>query len=114
MEYYHPVFDLAKDVGSDASYFEPLTAGAVATMRMLYDPAQPKDEDDKLNRGIGAHTDFGCMTLMLQGKMNGLQVLDPPSGQWLDVKPTLGAYVVNLGDLFTRFPLPLLGVLLPY
>lgn len=93
MEYYHAVFELAKDVlgvvaltlGVDSTFFEPLTDGAVATMRYLHYPAQPKDEDEKLNRGIGAHTDFGCVTLLLQDEVDGLQVLDAPSGQWLDV-----------------------------
>ncbi|KAJ5913553.1 Oxoglutarate/iron-dependent dioxygenase [Penicillium tannophilum] len=110
MEYYHAVFELAKDVlavlaltlGVESSYFEPLTAGAVATMRFLHYPAQPKDEDEKLNRGIGAHTDFGCVTLLLQDEVDGLQVLDAPTGEWLDVKPVPGAYVVNLGNLFMR------------
>lgn len=131
MEYYHAVFELAKDVlglialtlGVDSAFFEPLTEGAVATMRYLHYPAQPKDEDEKLNRGIGAHTDFGCVTLLLQDEVDGLQVLDMPSGQWLDVcvqniyfqtdytvtntchlqvTPVEGAYVVNLGDLFMR------------
>ncbi|KAJ5585254.1 uncharacterized protein N7459_005054 [Penicillium hispanicum] len=110
MEYYHAVFDLAKDVlaalaltlGVESSYFDPLTDGAVATMRYLHYPAQPKDEDEKLNRGIGAHTDFGCVTLLLQDEVDGLQVLDAPTGQWLDVKPVPGAYVVNLGNLFMR------------
>ncbi|KAJ5760145.1 hypothetical protein N7520_007301 [Penicillium odoratum] len=108
MEYYHAVFDLSKDVlavlaltlGVETSYFDPLTDGAVATMRYLHYPAQPKDADEKLSRGIGAHTDFGCVTLLLQDEVDGLQVLDAPTGQWLDVKPTPGAYVVNLGDLF--------------
>lgn len=93
MEYYHATFELAKDVlgvvaltlGVESSFFEPLTEGAVATMRYLHYPAQPKDEDEKLNRGIGAHTDFGCVTLLLQDEIDGLQVLDAPSGQWLDV-----------------------------
>ncbi|KNG89309.1 putative 1-aminocyclopropane-1-carboxylate oxidase [Aspergillus nomiae NRRL 13137] len=128
MEYYHAVFELAKEVlgvvaltlGVDSTFFEPLTQGAVATMRYLHYPAQPKDQDEKLNRGIGAHTDFGCVTLLLQDEVDGLQVLDVPTGQWLDVcaspvrlssianpclaqvKPVEGAYVVNLGDLFMR------------
>jgi isopenicillin N synthase-like dioxygenase len=128
MDYYHAVFELAKDVlgvvaltlGVDSDFFLPLTTGAVATMRYLHYPAQPKDEDERLNRGIGAHTDFGCVTLLLQDEVDGLQVLDAPSGQWLDVcdripypsaltdtiylqvKPVEGAYVVNLGDLFMR------------
>ncbi|KAE8358177.1 hypothetical protein BDV27DRAFT_169668 [Aspergillus caelatus] len=110
MEYYRAVFELAKDVlgvvaltlSVDSTFFEPLTEGAVATMRYLHYPAQPKDQDEKLNRGIGAHTDFGCVTLLLQDEVDGLQVLDVPTGQWLDVKPVEGAYVVNLGDLFMR------------
>ncbi|PYH80965.1 Clavaminate synthase-like protein [Aspergillus uvarum CBS 121591] len=110
MEYYHAVFDLAKDVlGALAltldvseDYFDPLTDGAVATMRYLHYPAQPKDADEKLNRGIGAHTDFGCITLLLQDEVDGLQVLDAPTGEWLDVEPVPGAYVVNLGNLFMR------------
>lgn len=93
MEYYHATFDLAKDVlgvlaqtlGVESTFFDPLTDGAVATMRYLHYPAQPQDTDEKLNRGIGAHTDFGCITLLLQDEVDGLQVLDAPSGQWLDV-----------------------------
>ncbi|KAL4782315.1 hypothetical protein BJX76DRAFT_369220 [Aspergillus varians] len=110
MEYYNAVYELAKDVLAvlartldvEESFFNPLTEGGVATMRMLHYPSQPKDEDEKLNRGIGAHTDFGCVTLLLQDEVDGLQVLDAPSGQWLDVQPVPGAYVVNLGDLMMR------------
>ncbi|KAL4892806.1 Clavaminate synthase-like protein [Aspergillus ambiguus] len=110
MEYYHAVFGLAKVIlsvlaltlGVDTNYFNLLTNGAVATMRYLRYPAQPKDEGEKLNRGIGAHTDFGCVTLLLQDEVDGLQVLDMPTGKWLDVEPVPGAYVVNLGNLFMR------------
>ena len=68
MEYYHAVYELAKDVlsvialtlGVDSTFFKPLTDEAAATMRYLHYPAQPKDQDEKLNRGIVAHMDFGC------------------------------------------------------
>ncbi|KAL2824286.1 Clavaminate synthase-like protein [Aspergillus cavernicola] len=110
MEYYHAVYELAKDVLAvlaltldvEESFFDALMDGGVATMRMLHYPSQPKDGDEKLNRGIGAHTDFGCVTLLLQDEVDGLQVLDAPSGQWLDVHPVPGAYVVNLGNLMMR------------
>ncbi|KAL3465226.1 hypothetical protein BJX64DRAFT_285769 [Aspergillus heterothallicus] len=110
MEYYRAVYELAKDVLAvlaltldvAETFFDPLTAGGVATMRMLHYPSQPRDEDEKLNRGIGAHTNFGCVTLLLQDEVDGLQVLDGASGEWLDVQPTPGAYVVNLGDLMMR------------
>lgn len=93
MEYYNAVSSLSKDVLSvlaltlnvESNYFDPLTDGKVATMRYLHYPAQPKDADEKLSRGIGAHTDFGIVTLLLQDEVDGLQVLDAPTGQWLDV-----------------------------
>ncbi|PGH03882.1 hypothetical protein AJ79_07240 [Helicocarpus griseus UAMH5409] len=111
MDYYHAVFELAKDVlrvialtlDLEESYFDEFTSGAVATMRFLHYPPQPKDSDEKLSRGIGAHTDFGSVTLLLQDEVDGLQVLDAATGQWLDVKPTPGAYVVNLGNMFMRW-----------
>lgn len=94
MEYYHAVCELAKDVLAmlaltlkvEPTFFDPMTDGAVATMRYLHYPAQPKDDDDKLTRGIGAHTDFGTITLLLQDEVDGLQVLDVPTGDWLDVR----------------------------
>lgn len=93
MKYYHAVFELAKDVlkvialslGAKEEFFDDFAKDAVATMRYLHYPPQPKDSNEKLNRGIGAHTDFGAITLLLQGEVDGLQVLDAPSGEWFDV-----------------------------
>lgn len=49
-----------------STYFEDFTDGAVATMRLLHYPPQARDSDERLSRGIGAHTDFGAVTLLLQ------------------------------------------------
>ncbi|KAI6715783.1 2OG-Fe(II) oxygenase superfamily protein [Diplocarpon mali] len=75
------------------NYFDEFTSGAVATMRLLHYPPQPADSDEKLSRGIGAHTDFGAITLLLQEEVDGLQVWDKETQTWLDVIPTKGAYV---------------------
>lgn len=48
----------------------------------------------------GAHTDFGCLTLLLQQpNQEGLQVLYPPTGSWLPVPAKEDIFIVNVGDL---------------
>lgn len=111
LEYYYKVVDLAKDIlkvlaqtlDLEENYFDEFTAGAVATMRLLHYPTQPPDSPQKLTRGIGAHTDFGTITILLQDSVAGLQVLDNQTKEWLDVAPTPGAFVVNLGNLMMRW-----------
>lgn len=39
--------------------------------------------------GIGAHRDFGALTLLLQGDVGGLQVLNEGTGEWIDVSHPL-------------------------
>ena len=128
MEYYTQMHALARDVlaviartlGLKDDYFKEFTSGAVATLRYLHYPPQPADSDEKLARGIGAHTDFGSVTLLMQGDVDGLQVYDKDTNEWLDVCPSTaevaydrlticqvvpikGAYVVNLGNMFMRW-----------
>ena len=96
MAYYSEMHALARDVlavsartldvGED--YFNDFTMGAVATLRYLHYPPQPSDSDEKLARGIGAHTDFGSVTLLMQDEVDGLQVWEKTTGEWLDVSST--------------------------
>ncbi|KAK2598033.1 hypothetical protein QQS21_005870 [Conoideocrella luteorostrata] len=112
MEYYNSTLALAGDLmhvialslDLDESHFDKFMDGLVATMRLLHYPPQPADADSKLTRGIGAHTDFGAITLLLQDGVDGLQVWDKRSNSWIDkVPPTEGAFVVNLGNLMARW-----------
>lgn len=55
------------------------------------------DPDARDGMGIGAHTDYECFTL-LKPTAPGLEVLNG-AGEWIDVPPVPGTYVVNIGDL---------------
>lgn len=93
MDYYKSTLNLAADLlkalalslDLQEDYFTKFLEGAVATMRLLHYPSQSPDADEKLTRGIGAHTDFGAITLLLQDEVDGLQVWDKHSSSWIDV-----------------------------
>ncbi|XP_073158368.1 1-aminocyclopropane-1-carboxylate oxidase homolog 1-like isoform X1 [Henckelia pumila] len=59
-----------------------------------YYPPCPEPE---LTIGTPKHSDYGFMTVLLQDDVGGLQAQH--QGQWVDVPPTPGALVVNVGDL---------------
>jgi isopenicillin N synthase-like dioxygenase len=53
---------------------------------------------------IGAHADFGSITLLFQDDVGGLEVEDPQrEGVFLPVPPVPGAVIVNAGDFLMRW-----------
>jgi isopenicillin N synthase-like dioxygenase len=51
---------------------------------------------------MGAHTDYGIVTVLYGDRVPGLEVLGP-DGEWHGVIPVEGAYLVNLGDLLAEW-----------
>lgn len=48
--------------------------------------------------GVNSHHDAGFLTLLAQNGVGGLQAQNP-DGEWIDVPPTPGTLVVNLGEM---------------
>ena len=69
-------------------------------LRLLHYPPQPPQSPDDLY-GSAPPRDFGCLTLLAQDDVGGLQV-QTPSGDWLDVPPVEDALIVNVGDMLHR------------
>ncbi|XP_020220093.1 gibberellin 20-oxidase-like protein [Cajanus cajan] len=48
--------------------------------------------------GLGMHTDMSCITILHQDEIGGLQVRSN-EGEWIDICPSEGTLVVNIGDM---------------
>ncbi|GAA5978491.1 hypothetical protein JCM5350_003120 [Sporobolomyces pararoseus] len=83
----------------DRDYFLPSIAGRNHCLRLLHYP--PTSRDDGETR-IGSHTDFGTVTLLWQDSTGGLEVTGP-DGQWASVEPKPDTFVINIGDILSRW-----------
>ncbi|KAH9656321.1 Fe2OG dioxygenase domain-containing protein [Citrus sinensis] len=49
--------------------------------------------------GVGRHKDAGALTVLAQDDVGGLEVKRKSDGEWVRVKPTPDAYIINVGDI---------------
>jgi isopenicillin N synthase-like dioxygenase len=89
-------------LGLEEDWFEDTFRGHSSSMRVINYPA-PEVEPEPGQLRAGAHTDYGCMTILrTEESAGGLQV-QARGGEWLDVHAVPGSFVVNLGDMMARW-----------
>jgi isopenicillin N synthase-like dioxygenase len=80
----------------DRYYDKPLP-----TLRLLRYPSQSSCVS-KAQIGCGEHTDFGCLTILAQDGVGGLQVKNQ-HGKWISAPAIDNALLVNVGDMLARW-----------
>jgi len=90
---------MAQALSLEDDFFTRCFTDHVTVLRMIHYPPRPEAAHDN---GAGAHTDYGCVTLLLQDQTGGLQVKNR-HGEWVDATPIENALVVNIGDLMQHW-----------
>ena len=89
---------LALALGHDAAWFDrTLTSDPLVLFRIFHYPPDPSADE----WGVGEHTDYGLLTLLLQDANGGLEVRGP-DGAWIPAPPVPDSFVCNLGDMLER------------
>ena len=89
--------EIAGVLGPDTGFFDDKFHAPMALLRGNFYPPRP-DWAGARDFGIGAHTDYGCLTLLATDGVPGLEVR-LGSGHWLPVEAGPGAFVINFGEM---------------
>jgi isopenicillin N synthase-like dioxygenase len=89
---------IALSLGLPASWFaDGCTRDPLVLFRIFNYPPAAGGED---TWGVGEHTDYGLLTLLLQDDAGGLEVKSATG--WVEAPPVAGSFVCNVGDMLDR------------
>lgn len=95
---------VALGLGLGETFFDRLVDEQYHNLRLV---SYPPIKTELLTKGgqarIGAHSDYGTVTLLFQDSVGGLEVQNPQTGEFQPVVPIAGTIVVNAGDLLARW-----------
>ncbi|MCJ1478399.1 hypothetical protein MMC13_007079 [Lambiella insularis] len=94
---------MGRAAGVGEGRFVGMTRESFWVMRAIgYPPLEGGEEEEREGVSCGAHTDYGCLTMLLaDGTRGALQVRGREGG--VDADPVEGALVVNIGDMMERW-----------
>ena len=99
-EHLYRLFALALNL--DEHWFDKKITEHRSALRALYYPSFASPLPSNQYRS-SAHTDYGAFTILKQDSIGGLQVQNRADENWIDVPFIENSFVVNLGDLMSRW-----------
>jgi isopenicillin N synthase-like dioxygenase len=88
---------LALSLGLPESYFANHGTGQPLTLFRIFNYPPPREVS---LWGVGEHTDYGLLTILLQDDAGGLEVRS--KSKWVAAPPVPGSFVCNIGDMLDR------------
>ncbi|MDG3004928.1 isopenicillin N synthase family dioxygenase [Paludisphaera mucosa] len=88
---------VALSLGFDEAYFAERILGEPLTLFRIFNYPPPADPG---LWGVGEHTDYGLLTILLQDDAGGLEVKS--RSRWVPAPPLPGSFVCNIGDMLDR------------
>src|SRR5262249_47254133 len=88
---------LALSLGLDESYFADRYTREPLILFRIFNYPPPRDAG---LWGVGEHTDYGLLTILLQDEAGGLEVKS--RSHWVPAPPVAGSFVCNIGDMLDR------------
>ena len=92
---------VARSLGAPEGFFADKYDKPLQRTQCVYYPPHPTDSTLEVF-GVAPHTDYGCITLLWQDEIGGLEV-QTRSGEWVSAPPVPGTLVLNIGDLLARW-----------
>ena len=95
---------LARSLHLDANFFDEnyFRDEPTCLFRIFNYPASFCQQEGNANLwGVGEHTDYGMLTILLQDDIGGLQV-KTSQNDWIQAPPIPNTFVCNIGDMLDR------------
>lgn len=115
--YYSEVLQLARhlfrlfalSLSLPETYFDSMTTHPGGIARLLYYPPQkdlqildPAHAQKDNTVGLGAHSDYECLTILLCSTVSGLEILSPEN-VWVPAPAVEGSLTINVADFLMRW-----------